>query len=56
MSLAEGVEEESQAEILKRQGCHLVQGFLYARPMPADDVWTWLTAETTVTAVLQTPK
>ena len=54
--LAEGVEEDSQVEILKRQGCHLVQGFLYARPMPADDVWTWLTAETTVTAVLQTPK
>ena len=54
--LAEGVEEDSQAEILKRQGCHLVQGFLFARPMPADDVWTWLTAETTVTAVLQTPK
>ncbi len=46
--LAEGVEEESQVEILKRQGCHLVQGFLYARPMPADDVWSWLTAETTL--------
>jgi len=48
--LAEGVEEDSQVEILKRQGCHLVQGFLYARPMPADDVWSWLTAETTVNA------
>ena len=47
--LAEGVEEESQVEILKRQGCHFVQGFLYARPMPADDVWSWLTAETTAT-------
>lgn len=49
--LAEGVEENSQVEILKRQGCHLVQGFLYARPMPADDVWSWLTAETTAHAV-----
>ena len=48
--LAEGVEEDSQVEILKRQGCHLVQGFLYARPMPADDIWSWLTAETTVNA------
>ena len=32
--LAEGVEEESQVEILKRQGCHFVQGFLYARCQP----------------------
>ncbi len=48
--LAEGVEEDNQVEILKRQGCHLVQGFLYARPMPADDVWSWLTAETAVNA------
>ena len=48
--LAEGVEQDSQVEILKQQGCHLVQGFLYARPMPADDVWSWLTAETTANA------
>ena len=48
--LAEGVEQDSQVEILKHQGCHLVQGFLYARPMPADDVWSWLTAETTANA------
>ena len=45
--LAEGVEHQEQAEILKHQGCHLVQGFLYARPMPAQDVWSWLTAEST---------
>jgi EAL domain-containing protein (putative c-di-GMP-specific phosphodiesterase class I) len=44
--LAEGVEDDTQVEILKGQGCHLVQGFLYARPMPADDVWSWLTSET----------
>ena len=49
--LAEGVEDDEQVEILKRQGCHLVQGFLYARPMPADDVWSWLTAEITSNAV-----
>lgn len=42
--LAEGVEDQEQVEILKRQGCHYAQGFLYARPMPADDVWSWLTA------------
>lgn len=48
--LAEGVEDNEQVEILKGQGCRLVQGFLYARPMPADDVWSWLTAETAATA------
>jgi diguanylate cyclase (GGDEF)-like protein len=42
--MAEGVETEAQMGILREQGCHLVQGFLFARPMPPDDVWNWLTA------------
>lgn len=41
--MAEGVETEAQMGILREQGCHLIQGFLFARPMPPDDVWTWLT-------------
>jgi EAL domain-containing protein (putative c-di-GMP-specific phosphodiesterase class I) len=41
--MAEGVETETQMGILREQGCHLIQGFLFARPMPPDDVWTWLT-------------
>jgi EAL domain-containing protein (putative c-di-GMP-specific phosphodiesterase class I) len=41
--MAEGVETEEQMSILRNQGCHLIQGFLFARPMPADDVWNWLT-------------
>jgi diguanylate cyclase (GGDEF)-like protein len=41
--MAEGVETEAQMGILRQQGCHLIQGFLFARPMPPDDVWTWLT-------------
>jgi diguanylate cyclase (GGDEF)-like protein len=43
--MAEGVETESQMGILREQGCHLIQGFLFARPMPPDDVWSWLTAD-----------
>jgi diguanylate cyclase (GGDEF)-like protein len=43
--MAEGVETEAQMSILRQQGCHLIQGFLFARPMPPDDVWTWLTEE-----------
>jgi diguanylate cyclase (GGDEF)-like protein len=43
--VAEGVETADQVTVLLDQGCHLVQGFLYARPMPADEVWKWLTEE-----------
>ncbi len=43
--VAEGVETVDQVTVLLDQGCHLIQGFLYARPMPADDVWQWLTEE-----------
>lgn len=32
--VAEGVEEESQADELRAMGCQLVQGFLYYRPLP----------------------
>ncbi len=35
--VAEGVETESQANILQQHGCEFVQGFLYGRPQPARD-------------------
>lgn len=37
--VAEGVESTRQAEFLIRHGCDLLQGFLYAHPMP---MGTWL--------------
>ncbi|MDH3628940.1 MAG: EAL domain-containing protein [Acidobacteriota bacterium] len=36
--LAEGVETEEQATLLRDLGCDEVQGFLYGRPMPPDDL------------------
>ena len=36
-TLAEGVETEDQAAALRAAGCELGQGFLYARPMPAEE-------------------
>lgn len=35
--LAEGVETKEQAEYLKSIGCDLMQGYYFARPMPADE-------------------
>jgi EAL domain-containing protein (putative c-di-GMP-specific phosphodiesterase class I) len=34
---AEGVENEATSEALRGMGCDQGQGYLYARPMPADD-------------------
>jgi len=36
--VAEGVESREQLLFLKSHGCHAVQGYLIARPMPADRV------------------
>jgi EAL domain-containing protein (putative c-di-GMP-specific phosphodiesterase class I) len=36
-TLAEGIEQEEQGAYLRSAGCRLGQGFLYGRPMPADD-------------------
>jgi EAL domain-containing protein (putative c-di-GMP-specific phosphodiesterase class I) len=36
--IAEGIEAYQQVEILRRLGCTVGQGFLFARPMPADDI------------------
>jgi len=35
---AEGVEHPDQHTILKKAGCHNLQGFLFHRPLPADEV------------------
>ncbi|TFW17497.1 putative bifunctional diguanylate cyclase/phosphodiesterase [Duganella callida] len=40
--IAEGVEDERQAQILHTLGCPLAQGFLFARPMTATALNGWL--------------
>ncbi len=35
-AVAEGVETEEQAQLLRDQGCPVLQGFLYGRPMAAE--------------------
>jgi diguanylate cyclase (GGDEF)-like protein len=41
-TVAEGVEQDRQHEALRGLGCELAQGYLFARPMPADDLVAWL--------------
>jgi diguanylate cyclase (GGDEF)-like protein len=43
--IAEGVEDERQAQILQALGCPLAQGFLFARPMAVPDLYEWLGKE-----------
>jgi diguanylate cyclase (GGDEF)-like protein len=43
-TIAEGVEEEEQAEQLERLGSQYVQGFLYSPPLPAPEVPTFIAA------------
>jgi EAL domain-containing protein (putative c-di-GMP-specific phosphodiesterase class I) len=39
---AEGVEYDEQLAVLRTQGCDLAQGYLFARPMPADECGNFL--------------
>ena len=36
-TVAEGVEDATQSELLKTMGCDIVQGYYYAKPMPQSD-------------------
>jgi len=40
--VAEGVETETQAAFLRRNMCDILQGYLFARPMPARDLEAFL--------------
>jgi predicted signal transduction protein with EAL and GGDEF domain/DNA-binding NarL/FixJ family response regulator len=40
--IAEGVENLRQMEVLHRLGCGVMQGFLFSRPIPADELERWL--------------
>lgn len=43
-TLAEGVESQAEHALLAQLGCGHVQGYVIARPMPADDLPGWLTS------------
>jgi EAL domain-containing protein (putative c-di-GMP-specific phosphodiesterase class I) len=41
-TVAEGIERTSQHTGLRALGCELGQGFLFAGPLPVDEVQPWL--------------
>ena len=41
-TIAEGVEREAQLNLLMESGCHLVQGFLVAKPLPLTSLAKWM--------------
>lgn len=52
-TIAEGVETAQIADALKAYGCDEAQGFYYARPMPADELTTFLRRHFGVAVALQ---
>ncbi|MFN3439051.1 MAG: EAL domain-containing protein [Acidovorax sp.] len=40
--VAEGVETSGQQQWLQSQGCPVMQGYLFGKPMPADELEAWL--------------
>jgi len=40
--IAEGVETNDQLSIIRELNCDLVQGFLYAKPMPKTELLSWI--------------
>src|SRR5690606_41240656 len=39
--VAEGVENREELLLLESLGCHSAQGYLLARPMPAEQLFSW---------------
>jgi EAL domain-containing protein (putative c-di-GMP-specific phosphodiesterase class I) len=40
--VAEGVERLDQQKALESWGCDLMQGYLYSKPIPLDELTRWL--------------
>jgi diguanylate cyclase (GGDEF)-like protein len=43
--VAEGIETEAQRETLRGMGVEMLQGYLFARPMPDTEIAAWLSGE-----------
>jgi c-di-GMP-specific phosphodiesterase len=50
--VAEGIERLDQQELVSRLRCPVGQGYLYSRPLTADELVTWLTTRAAAAAAL----
>jgi FOG: EAL domain len=49
--VAEGVEKKNQIDFLLAEGCEIIQGFYYYKPMPAQDIQNILEKEVRLTEI-----
>ncbi|SFD67113.1 putative bifunctional diguanylate cyclase/phosphodiesterase [Massilia yuzhufengensis] len=49
-TVAEGIETQSQADVVRAQGCAKGQGYFYSRPLPSDGLLEWLASHEEVAA------
>lgn len=52
-TIAEGVEHPEQLEILKQFNCHIVQGFLRGKPMPAERCGKYLNGDPNALSIIE---
>jgi EAL domain-containing protein (putative c-di-GMP-specific phosphodiesterase class I)/FixJ family two-component response regulator len=45
-TVAEGIEDRADWDMVRRSGCHMAQGYFIAQPMPAADVPGWMASWT----------
>jgi len=41
-TVAEGIETQSQLDVVRNHLCDKVQGYFYSRPLPAPELLAWL--------------
>lgn len=49
-TVAEGIETQSQLDVVRCQRCDKAQGFFYSRPLPAPELLAWLDSKMAVAA------
>jgi EAL domain-containing protein (putative c-di-GMP-specific phosphodiesterase class I) len=49
--VAEGAEDQDTVDALAGLGCDLVQGYHLSRPLPPDQLWSWLEERTAAVPV-----
>jgi diguanylate cyclase (GGDEF)-like protein len=54
-AIAEGVEDQAVVEMLAAMGCDSAQGFVFARPMPADKLMAWVAWHASAVMALPLP-